>query len=577
VRWSVFAGLFVVALVLGWVGFDLNARALGQPGSFLDSFYRSLQLFVFQSGSVSPPVSWQLEVARWLAPVVAAGAAVSAMVALLRERLSDLRIRFYLDHVVVCGLGRLGSRIARTLRDAGYDVVGIEQDAQSGAIARCREDGVVVLVGDGTDPAMLRRAGAQRARYLFAVAGDDGRNLDIAIGVRELTGGRRESPLTCIVHVVNDKLSDVLRQVGAARRGGGLRIESFNVAERGASMLLTDHPAFDDQGATFLGPPHLVIVGLGEMGTRLTVHAARRWRAIKDTHGERLTITAVDRDADARVAMLNERLPRLADVCELRPCRVDLNSAEFERADFLFLGSGRSDVTGVYVCVGDDAVGLSTALHLRHRLGDRTVPIVVATTREGGVAALLSEGRGNTHANVRAFGPLDLVCRPDMLLAGQNEVLARAIHDHYVSDRRRDQSVASSPSMVGWEQLPESLRESNRAQAGDIARKLEAIGCDIAPLTDWDAESPEFTAAEVELLARMEHDRWREEREAAGWRLAAARSESRNESPYLVPYEDLPPDVKEMDRAMVRALPAFLAGVDFAVVRVRGGNVGTPP
>jgi hypothetical protein len=164
-----------------------------------------------------------------------------------------------------------------------------------------------------------------------------------------------------------------------------------------------------------------------------------------------------------------------------------------------------------------------------------------------------------------------------MLLAGQNEVLARAIHDHYVSDRRRDQSVASSPSMVGWEQLPESLRESNRAQAGDIARKLEAIGCDIAPLTDWDAESPEFTAAEVELLARMEHDRWREEREAAGWRLAAARSESRNESPYLVPYEDLPPDVKEMDRAMVRALPAFLAGVDFAVVRVRGGNVGTPP
>ncbi len=121
-----------------------------------------------------------------------------------------------------------------------------------------------------------------------------------------------------------------------------------------------------------------------------------------------------------------------------------------------------------------------------------------------------------------------------------------------------------------------SLRESNRAQAGDIARKLEAIGCAIAPLTDWDAEPPAFTAAEIELLARMEHDRWRGEREAAGWRLAADRSEGRKESPYLVPYEDLPPDVKEIDRATVRTLPAFLAEVDFAVVQVRGRNDGPP-
>jgi len=549
------------------------------PTSFLDNLYRALQLFLFRSGAVTPPVSWQLDVARWLAPVVAAGAAVSAMVALLRERLSDLRIRFYSNHVVVCGLGRLGSRLARTLRDAGYDVVGVEPDARNGAIARCREDGVVVLVGDGTDPAMLRRAGAHRARYLFAVAGDDGRNSGIAIGAGVLADGRSGSPLTCFVHVMDDKLSDVLRQVGLARGGGGLRIEYFNVAELGAPTLLTDYPAFDDQGNTPLGPPHMVVVGLGEMGTRLVVHAARRWRSIPGARGRKLRVTAVDLHADAHVALLNERLPRLADVCELRPCRMDLGSAEFERADFLFGRSGKTNVTGVYVCVGEDAVGLSAALHLRHRLGNRDVPIVVRTTQEGGVAALLGgEGGGDAYENLRVFRLLDLVCRPDVLLAGQNEALARAIHASYVSNRRREgQTVETNSSMVAWAQLPESLRESNRAQASDLARKLEAIGCDIAPLTDWDAEAPAFTAAEIELLAHMEHDRWRGEREAAGWRLAAARSEDRKESPYLVPYEDLPPDVKEIDRATVRALPAFLAEVDFEVVRVRGQNSGTSP
>jgi hypothetical protein len=257
---------------------------------------------------------------------------------------------------------------------------------------------------------------------------------------------------------------------------------------------------------------------------------------------------------------------------------MDLDSAEFERADFLFGRRGKSDVTGVYVCVGDDAVGLSAALHLRHRLGDRNVPIVVRTTQEGGVAALLGgEGRGETYGNLNVFGLLDLICRPDVLLAGQNEAVARAIHKNYVSNRRREgQSGETNPSMVDWAQLPESLKESNRQQAADICRKLEAIGCDIAPLTDWDAEPPAFTADEIELLARMEHDRWWKEREAAGWRLAAARSESRKESPYLVPYEDLPSDVKEIDRATVRALPAFLAEVDFAVVRVGRGNGGTP-
>jgi len=112
------------------------ARGLGQPGSFLDNLYRSLQLFIIHSGAVASPVPWQLEIARFLAPTVAAGATLSAIVHLLDEQLSGIRVRFYSNHVVVCGLGRLGSLLARSLREAGYDVVGVESDAQNGAIAR---------------------------------------------------------------------------------------------------------------------------------------------------------------------------------------------------------------------------------------------------------------------------------------------------------------------------------------------------------------------------------------------------------------------------------------------------------
>jgi len=52
----VVAALFVAALVLGWIGFDLSMRSAGQPGSFLDNLDRVLDLFAFRSGAVAPPV-----------------------------------------------------------------------------------------------------------------------------------------------------------------------------------------------------------------------------------------------------------------------------------------------------------------------------------------------------------------------------------------------------------------------------------------------------------------------------------------------------------------------------------------
>ena len=572
-RWPVVAALLVAASVLGWIGFDLNLAARGQPASFLDKVYLTIQLFLVRSGSVPPPVPWQLEVARYVAPAVAAFATLSATVALLGEKLTGWRVRRYSDHVIVCGLGRLGSLAAGNLCAAGFDVVAIESNPQNAAIGQCRENGVIVFVGDATDATLLRKARVERARHLIAVTGDDGVNLRIEMQAAGLVEGRHGPPLTCFVHIVDDQLSGVLRQVGVAQSEGAIRLEVFNAAERGAPALLRERPAFDDQGDTPLGPPHIVVVGLGQMGASLVVHAAQLWRSLPSRRGKRLKVTVVDNRADQRVARLNERLPGLRAVCDLVPYRMDLDSPEFERADFLFGRGRRSDVTSVYVCLGDDAVGLSAALHLRHRLGDHRVPIAVRTTREGGVASLLRGADGRqSYGDLDVFGLLDLVCKPDVLLGGMNEVLARAIHERYVrGERENSRTPETNRSMVDWDQLPESLRESNRHQAADICRKLHIIGCEIEPLTDWAAALPEFSETEIEELARVEHSRWWKEREAAGWRLAAAKDEASKESPHLVPYDDLPEDIKEYDRAAVRGIPDFLGGIGFGFVRVRPG------
>src|SRR5207249_1639910 len=103
--------------------------------------------------------------------------------------------------------------------------------------------------------------------------------------------------------------------------------------------------------------------------------------------------------------------------------------------------------------------------------------------------------------------------------------------------------LQSNPSLVPWERLPEGFKESNRNQADHIGLKLQAIGCDLAPLTEWDAHTFSFTPEEVERMAQMEHERWVEERQAQGWTYGPRDNEKKT-NPSLVAWNDLPDDSK---------------------------------
>jgi hypothetical protein len=125
--------------------------------------------------------------------------------------------------------------------------------------------------------------------------------------------------------------------------------------------------------------------------------------------------------------------------------------------------------------------------------------------------------------------------------------------------------------------LDESRKESNRAQARDIPVKLRGIGCTIAPLHDIKAPAFEFTDEEFEMLAIAEHKRWVTERLESGWRLGP-RDIERKTTPYLIPFDELPDDIAELDRDAVRHIPDALAMVDLKAIRsaTNSGRVAQP-
>src|ERR1051325_488111 len=87
------------------------------------------------------------------------------------------------QHFILCGLGKIGSRVLEYLQAAGEAVVVInlrqpEPDA--------RLDGVETIVGDCRAEAVLQQAGLAEARGVLVLTSDDLVNLSTALMVRHL-------------------------------------------------------------------------------------------------------------------------------------------------------------------------------------------------------------------------------------------------------------------------------------------------------------------------------------------------------------------------------------------------------
>ncbi|GAA2520385.1 NAD-binding protein [Pilimelia columellifera] len=90
------------------------------------------------------------------------------------------------DHIVVVGVGNVGIRVIRELRDLGLDVVAIEKDPAARGLDVARRLGIPVIIGDGTQQDVLERAWVGRCRSLVVLSTDDKANLQAALAGQTL-------------------------------------------------------------------------------------------------------------------------------------------------------------------------------------------------------------------------------------------------------------------------------------------------------------------------------------------------------------------------------------------------------
>jgi voltage-gated potassium channel len=102
----------------------------------------------------------------------------------LKERRMEKRLETTSDHIIVCGMGKMGFQAAWEFQQAGVPFVIIEQDTQKGSNPRFSRD--LILHGNAMDEFVLQRAGIDRAKGLIAALTSDADNVLVTLTAKQL-------------------------------------------------------------------------------------------------------------------------------------------------------------------------------------------------------------------------------------------------------------------------------------------------------------------------------------------------------------------------------------------------------
>ncbi len=187
--------LFVAVLLVGAIILDglYVSPKTGEGLSFYEALYVVFTLIFFET-TIDFPDAWYLQLFFFVVPLVGLGVIAEGVVrfgvTLFGRRTGRREWQVALastckNHIVVCGLGRDGSRVVDQLLKFDEEVVGIERNPEGQFVESIREMGVAVIIGDAQRRETLVEAGVERACAIVICTEDDLANLAIALEARE--------------------------------------------------------------------------------------------------------------------------------------------------------------------------------------------------------------------------------------------------------------------------------------------------------------------------------------------------------------------------------------------------------
>jgi Trk K+ transport system NAD-binding subunit len=141
------------------------------------------------------------------------------------------------DHVVVVGLGDVGTRVVRALDDFGLTVVAIDRDPQARGVRLARSRRIPLIIGDATHTDVLNAASVATCKTLVVVSTDDASNLETA-----LLGRTANPAVRVVMRLFDGEFADRVQRafaINVSRSVSYLAAPAFAAALLGREILGT--------------------------------------------------------------------------------------------------------------------------------------------------------------------------------------------------------------------------------------------------------------------------------------------------------------------------------------------------
>ena len=602
--------LFVLFVYVGVISLQVYG---GGPGSIYYDAYKILQLFVLSGDwafqqNVNPIVKMQ----AYVAPVFTVIGIVEIFTAQLFLHIwQSVRLARISNHAVLSGLNDETIFLLASLNqaDTKTEVVIIDANPLRDLEAKCRRAGAILIKGDPGTRHVLARARIHRARIAISFLDEATDSLQFVLSanaeIRQKTPRNAHSKKPEIDLWVRLKEASFGVRLGEYFKFAGMSESAaprfFSIEEIAARRIIRAHPPeiyADAQGQTAL---HLSIYGHNALSTQVIVEMLRQSTSASEDRVNLTIFTSHPSTCEDEVRAL---IPEIDKMANLDVRQLTIHPSGISSRDYSLLPE---QSTLHVVCYDRPEISVNVALSLRRLLLTRpdtsddakarrvNAPILVHLANTRGIGELLRsnvdrrahdqhtghllEYENEIPDGIFAFGAVEDILTGDQddffiptLIDSIRENIARNLHFSYVRDRSVSREQKPTDSAVTyraereWEKLPQEFRESSRLAADHLWSKATAMRFRIAK-SGAEKNDLILSNEEHELLAKLEHHRWLNERYLGGWTYGPKRVDAARRHNLLRPWSAISDKEKTFDQSLAARLQGTLASVGLEIKR----------